>query len=61
MRWGTSDPDHETPTLMTVKDISLFLHIPLSTVGLIVSTFLYRGYDGYTRHYTRWKMLSAQL
>lgn len=43
MRWGTADPNHDTPVLMTVKEISLILLIPHSTVGYIVSTFLYRG------------------
>ena len=59
MRWGTADPNHDTPVLMTVKEISLILLIPHSTVGYIVSTFLYRGYNGYTRIYSRWKMLSS--
>ena len=61
LRWDTEDPNLETPIIMSTPLISVKLHIALSTVGFIVSTFLDRGYAGYGRAYERWKMLSTPL
>ena len=46
---------------MTTTQIAHKLHIAQSTVGFIISTFLWRGYGGYKRKYTRWRMLSPEL
>ena len=61
LRWGSEDPALDMPAIMSVNKIAEKLHIPLSTVGKIVSTFFMKGYDGYKRTYERWKMLPPQM
>ena len=60
-RWGTTTPTMDTPVQMTTAQIARKLSIPLSTVGFIISTFLERGYDGYGRTYSKWRMLNPRL
>lgn len=61
LRWGSENPALDIPAIMSVQQIADKLHIPLSTVGKIVSTFFMKGYDGYKRTYERWKMLPPQM
>ena len=37
------------------------LHIPLSTVGWVCSTFLERGFDGYRRTLPKFRMLKPDV
>ena len=61
LRWGKEDPGFDDPTFLTAGEIAAKLHLAKSTVGFIVSTFLWRGYRGYERTYQRWRMLSPDL
>ena len=61
LRWGKEDPGFDDPTFLTAGEIAAKLHLAKSTVGFIVSTFLWRGYRGYERTYQRWRMLSPGL
>ena len=61
LRWNKLDPSFDDPIYFTSREISLKLHIAASTVGFVVSTFLYRGFGGYKRTYQRWRMLSPGL
>ena len=61
LRWGTEEPNLDTPVKMTTIDIAKVLHMPQSTIGYIVASFHIRGLDGYRRNYARWRMLSSEL
>ena len=61
LRWQTFRPTVQTPIYMSTCRIARRLLIPLSTVGWVCSTFLQRGYQGYCRTLTRFRMLAPDV